>query len=84
MKIRDIISTLKTGVPIRTINNGKPVDAVVVHLDNFYFEVMVDVESGYPTGDFSWSTDPTVFDKPVRDIYEAVIERTNHEQTRQS
>jgi len=65
----------RTGHSIRVLNNGKPVDTVVIRYKEFYFGITIDDESGEPTGDFSWSRDPMMFpDTLVRDYLTAIKE----------
>ncbi len=65
----DKLFQAKTGITTRTINDGNPVDEVVIRYKDYYFGVMLDTESGEPTGDFSWSEDPTMFHAPLREHY---------------
>lgn len=61
--------TLKIGTPVHIANDGKPIDQVTIRYKDFYFFVDIDIESGEPTGDFGWSTDPTMNPTvPVRGI----------------
>lgn len=63
----------RTGSDIRVANNGNPVDEVVIRHKDFYFGIMIDVESGEPTGDFGWSRDAGMFPAtPIRDHYKTV------------
>ena len=62
----------RTGHGIEVVNNGKPVNEVVIKYKEFYFSIMVDDESGEPTNNFYWSRDPMIFSNtPVREYLEA-------------
>lgn len=64
---------VKTGTGLRIVNDGKAVDELVIRYKEFYFSIMLDEETGKPTGDFTWSTDYGMFPTtPVRDHYKAV------------
>ena len=63
---------LRTGNDIKIANDGKAVEELVIRHKDFYFGIMLDAESGEPTGDFGWSRDPGMFPStPVRDFYTA-------------
>lgn len=68
-KIRDLLTSIRVGAPVRTANNGKPIDEITIRYKDFYFFIDIDIESGEPTGDFGWSHDPTMNPTvPIRDI----------------
>lgn len=68
-KLRDIVSSIKVGAPVVTANDGNPVDVVTIKCREYYLFVDFDAESGEPTGDFSWSDDPTMNPTvPIRDV----------------
>lgn len=62
---------LKTGADIEVVNGSKSVDEVAIRYKDLYFSIFVDTETQEPTGDFSWSTDPTMLQTPIRDIWTA-------------
>ena len=63
---------LKTGSNLHIANNGNPVDEVVIRYKDFYFTVMIDIESGEPTGDFGWTHGSPMTHTPIREFYTAV------------
>lgn len=66
---------LRTGHVLRVANDGNPVDQVVIKYQDIYFEIMIDCESGDPTGDFGWSRDPMMSHVPIREHYVATREK---------
>lgn len=68
-KLQDWLLTAKTGVITKTID--KPIEELVIRYKDLYFCVDIDVESGEPTGDFTWAHDSNMFHVPVRDMYVA-------------
>lgn len=77
-KLRDLIQSklfwLKTGHHMEVLNDGKPVEPVVIRYKDYFFEVMMDAETGEPTGDFGWSEDAGMFHVPIREHYTATRE----------
>lgn len=68
----------RTGSDIKVANDGKPVEELVIQYKDFYFGIMIDVESGEPTGDFGWTRDPGMFPAtPIRDYMKAVKKYDN-------
>lgn len=65
--LQRLLFKLKTGAGIEVANGGKPVDEIVIRYKDFFFGIMIDVETGEPTGDFGWSKDPGMFHKPIRE-----------------
>ncbi len=65
------------GIDIREANGGKPVDTVVIRYKSIFFEIMLDAETGEPTGDFGWSEDPGMFHTPIREHYTATRKDPN-------
>lgn len=61
----------RTGIGMKVANGGNPVDELVIRYKDFYFGIMIDAESGEPTGDFGWSRDPMMFHAPIREHYVA-------------
>lgn len=55
------------GIDIKEVNGGKSVDPVVIRYKDLFFEIMLDSETGAPTGDFSWSDDPWMFHTSIRE-----------------
>jgi hypothetical protein len=71
--IEEKIYLLKVGAKVEIANDGKPIDQVTIRYKNLYFFVDIDSESGEPTGDFSWSDDPTMNPTvSIRNIWTAV------------
>jgi len=62
---------LKTGISTKTLNEGKPVEEIVIRFKDYYLSIMIDAETGEPTGDFSWTDNESVFDVLLREMYEA-------------
>lgn len=73
--LKDKVTSLRVGVPVKTVNGGKPIDEVVIRYKEFYFMIDIDVESGEPTGDFGWSTQPMT-PTPIRDFWTAQPPKT--------
>lgn len=71
-KLSDAVASLKYGAKIRTANDGNPIDELTIHHEGFCFMVDIDVASGEPTGEFSWSHDPTMSHTPLREHYKTV------------
>ena len=68
-----LLFKLRTGHDIVVENNGKPVYELVIKYKEFYFGIMIDDESGEPTGNFGWSKDPMRFPTTaVRDYLVAI------------
>lgn len=65
--VQRVVFNIRTGTDIVTLNDGKPVDEIVIRYKDFFFGIMLDVETGEPTGDFVWSEDSGMFYKPVRE-----------------
>lgn len=60
------------GADIRVDNNGNAVEEVVIRYKEYFFSIMIDAETGEPTGDFAWSTDSGLHPAtPIRDFYTA-------------
>lgn len=58
--------------PWELINDGKPVQSLVIRYKDLYFDVKLDAETGEPTGDFGWSRDPHMFpDVNINDFWTA-------------
>lgn len=66
---------LRTGQTMKIANAGHPVDEIVIRYEDYYFSIMLDAESGEPTGDFYWSADPLMSHVLVRERYVAKKER---------
>lgn len=59
---------LTTGNTIRMVNDGEPVEPVVIRYKEFYIELLVDTQTGEPRS-FGWSTDATMSPVPIREHY---------------
>lgn len=63
---------LRTGTLIHIANDGKPIEQITIRYKDLYFFIDLDEESGEPTGDFGWATDPTMNPTVlIRDIWVA-------------
>jgi hypothetical protein len=62
---------LKTGARIEIVNDGKPVEPIVIRYKDFFFEIMMDAETGEPTGDFGWTHGTPITHVPIREFYTA-------------
>lgn len=62
---------LKTGIHMEVANNGRSVEEIAIRYKEFYFGIMLDAETGEPTGNFGWSRDATMFQAPIREHYVA-------------
>lgn len=70
--IRDKTTSLRVGASVHTVNNGNLINSVVIRYKDLYFDITVDAETQLPTGDFGWSTDPTMNPTvAIRDIWVA-------------
>ena len=69
--IEKLFFKMKTGYDIRQLNNGKPVEQLVIRYKDMYFDITLDAKTGKPTGDFAWSNDLFMHNVKVRDIYVA-------------
>lgn len=68
-KLDNLFMSVKIGVPVRTANDGKPIEQITILYKSYYLFVDFDAESGKPTGDFGWSEDPTMNPTaPIRNI----------------
>jgi hypothetical protein len=63
---------LRTGYGTKVLNNGKPIEEVVIRFKDFFFMIHIDVESGKPTGDFGWSEGTPMTHTPIKEHYKAV------------
>lgn len=70
---------IKTGIKMEISNGGKPVEEVVIRYKSYFFTIMIDAESGDPTGDFGWTEGSPITHVPVRDFYTAVKQAQNKE-----
>lgn len=68
---------LRTGHDLVIENDGKPVDPIVIRYKEFFFEIMIDAETGEPTGSFGWFKDSLMTHVPVREFYIATREEEN-------
>ncbi len=63
---------LRTGSKLKIVNEGKEIEHLVISYKGIYFGIMLDAETGEPTGDFGWSEDYSMFsDVPIRDFWTA-------------
>ena len=80
-KLKDSIERklfyLKTGTRMELENNSNPVEELVIRYKDYFFNIMLDVESGEPTGSFGWTQGTPITDTPIRDFYTAVKEVSN-------
>lgn len=59
--------------PWRTLNDGKPVQSLVIRYKDIYLDVKLDGETDLPTGDFGWSRSPHMFpDVNINEFWRAV------------
>lgn len=63
--LQRLLFKLKTGSSIAVLNNGEPVDEVVIKFKDFYISLLY---SGDEICSMGWSKDPTMFNTPIRDI----------------
>ena len=75
--INDKAFELRTGIKTEVANDGKPVEEVVIRYKDFYFTILLDAESGEPTGNFGWSEGNPMTHVPIREFYTAVRKETN-------
>jgi hypothetical protein len=68
---------VKTGTRMELENDGKPVDELVIRYKDFFFNIMIDCETGEPTGSFGWTQGTPITHTPVRDFYIATRESDN-------
>lgn len=52
----------------KILNKSKEVEQIVIQYKDLFFEITLDKQTGEPTGDFGWSTDPTNLSVNLRDI----------------
>lgn len=64
----------KTGVTIKIENDGNPVEPIIIRYKDLYFEIMIDAETGQPTGSFGWTQGNPITQVPIREFYTAVRE----------
>lgn len=62
---------LKTGHKLVIANDGKPVEEIVIRYKDLFFMIMLDAESGEPTGGFGWSQGDAITHTPAREFYTA-------------
>lgn len=62
---------LKTGATLKIENDGKAVEPIIIRYKSFFFEIMLDAETGEPTGSFGWSEGEPMTHVPVREFYTA-------------
>lgn len=66
-RITELLFRVQTGKRLHIANDGKSVNPIVIRYKDYFFEIMLDSETGEPTGDFSWSGDSGMFHTPVRE-----------------
>ena len=71
-KIKDLLFRAKfnlvNGADIKIVNDGNPVEEVIIQHKGFYISLLVDIESGEPVS-YGWFTNPSMTHVPVREWY---------------
>lgn len=76
-QINKLKSLVFGDTPIHMVNDGNPVDEVIIRYKDYYFNVTIDVESGEPTGDFGWTHGSPITHTPIREFYTATREESD-------
>lgn len=72
-QINKLKSLILGETPIYQLNDGKPIDQVVIRHKDLFFIIDIDTASGEPTGGFGWSQGEAMTHVPVREQYTAVL-----------
>jgi len=71
-KIKDLLFRAKfnlvNGADIKEVNDGNPVDEVVIQHKDLYIMLLLDCETGDPVS-YGWSRDSGMTHVPVREWY---------------
>lgn len=63
----------------KILNKGREVKQIAIEYQGNYFEITLDAETGKPTGDFAWTTDPVLLSCKLGDILYATSKYSTNE-----
>lgn len=69
--IDEKIISARVGAVVKIENDGKPVNELVIRYKDYFFMIMLDGETGDPTGSFGWSQGSPVTHIPIREFWTA-------------